>query len=398
MLQRSPAMLVLGACLVLPVPAPWLASPVAAQEPPGQDVATPAVPLHLAALQGNLDALRQHVAAGSDLDQLDAYGSTALIVATTFGRTEAARILVAAGADAAVGNAEGSTPLHIAAFLGRAGITEVLLAHGADPWTLNEDGALAFDMAALPAAADRRLLDELRTGLAPLGLSLEVADVDAGRATARALLRPGPDATPTVDVRPEPDGGWPVSTPAARGLDPRLVARLYADADELEAIRSLLIVRDGRLVAERYFNDGARDTPTLLQSVNKSIVSALVGIALDQGCLESVDQPILDFFPEQAGRVRDPLKREITVRHLLQMRAGYGWEGSDPTRWEGLIGGDLIPLLVDFPLDRAPGSGFDYSNMSSHLLGVIVARACDADLLDFASEHLFGPLGMEPGS
>lgn len=397
-----------------------LAPPVAAQDFP-EGAPVPAVPLHMAALQGDLQMVRQHVAAGTDLDAYDPYGSTPLLAATTFGRTEVVRLLVEAGADPALGNAQGSNPLHVAAFLGRAPIVRVLLDHGANPSLLNDDGALALDLAAVPAARDRPLLDQFRAGLAPLGWTWSDAQVEAGRAQALEMLRPrgasvpevdfrpATEADPVADVLPAPEvlppagvvhasgGGWPVSTPEEEGLDPALVALLYADAEALTAIRGLLVVKNGRLVAERYFNDGALEEPALLQSVTKSVTSALVGIALETGCLESLDQRMLDFFPDQAPRVRDPRKREITLRQMLQMRAGYGWEGSDSLRWEGLIGGDYLPLLVDFPLERDPGSGFDYSNVTSQLLGVAVARGCRTDLLDFATEHLFGPLGIHPG-
>jgi CubicO group peptidase (beta-lactamase class C family) len=370
-----------------------------AQEAPRDDPGPnpPAVALHLAALQGNVEAIRQHVAAGSDLDQVDAYGSTPLLVATTFGRPDAARALVEAGADLAIGNPEGSTPLHVAAYLGRSQIAALLLEHRADPHTRNDDGAAPYDMAAVPVAYDRPLLDQLRAGLAPLGLELDDERIAGGRAGIIELLRSRRADLEEIEFAPVAAGGWPVSTPAAQGLNPALVADLYADAAQLEAIRGLLIVKDGHLVAERYFHDSAIDRPTLVQSVTKSVTSALVGIALERGCLESLDQPMLDFFPEQAARVTDPRKQEITIREMLQMRAGYGWEGSDSVRWEGLISGDYLPLLVDFPLDRDPGTGFDYSNVTSHLLAVIVARACDTDLLPFAQEHLFDPIGVRPG-
>jgi len=361
------------------------AAAASAQEP-RSDVPTPRPPamaLHLAALQGNANVIRQHAAAGTD--------------ATTFGRTEAARALVEAGADLTIGNAEASTPLHVAAFLGRSEIAGVLLELGADPHTRNDDGASAYDMAVVPVAYDRPLLDQLRAGLGPLGLELDDGRIEAGRAATLDLLRSGRDDAAVPAFAPRPAHDWPVSTPPAEGLDPALVADLYADAAELEALRGLLIVKNGRLVAERYFNGGAIDQPTLVQSVTKSITSALVGIALEQGCLESVDRRMLGFFPEQAVGVRDPRKRRIRIRHMLQMRAGYGWEGSDSVRWQGLIGGDYLPLIIDFPLDREPGTGFDYSNVTSHLLGVIVARACDTDLLSFARQHLFGPVGMSPG-
>lgn len=374
------------------------ALPAGAQEPDTADAPVrPAAPLHLAALQGNVEAVRQHVAAGSDLDQVDAYGSTPLIVATTFGRADAVRALVEGGADVAIGNNEGSTPLHIAAFLGREEIVGILLDAGADRYARNDDGATPFDLAAAPVERDRALLDRIRAGLAPLGLRVDEEEVRTARAAITERLGARPRDLDAVDYRPRAGGDWPVSTPAAEGLEPGLVAELYADAARLEVIRGVLVVRNGRLIGERYFNDGAMDRPALLQSVTKSVTSALVGIALDEGCLESLDQPIVAFFPEVADRITDPRKRQITIRQMLQMRAGYGWEGSDSVRWQGLIGGDYLPLIVDFPLDRDPGTGFDYSNVTSHLLGVVVARACDTDLLSFAREHLFGPIGVEPG-
>ncbi len=362
----------------------------AAQDPP-------AVDLHWAALQGDVDAIRAHVAAGSELDRVDAYGSTPLLVATTFGHAAAVDVLAEGGADLTLANAEGSMPLHVAAFLGHDDVAEVLLRSGADPHVRNDDGALPFDLAAVPVEYDRALLDELRAGLGPLGLDLDEDGVARGRAEiVKRLRRPAAELA-GVDPRPEPRGGWPTSTPASRGLDPDAVARLYADAADLEAIRSVLIVKDGHLVAEQYFNGASAQEPFLVQSVTKSVTSALVGIALDRGCLESLDEPMLDFFPEEARRVRDERKREITVRQMLQMRAGYGWEGSDSTRWEGLISGDYLPLLVDFPLQTDPGAAFDYSNVTSHLLAVVVARACHTDLKTLADEALFSPTGMHPG-
>jgi hypothetical protein len=274
------------------------ARPAGAQDP---SAGQPAVPLHLAALQGNVEAIRQHVAAGSDLDQVDAYGSTPLIVATTFGRAEAARALVEAGADLAIGNNEGSTPLHIAAFLGRDAIVGVLLDAGADRYARNDDGATPFDMAAAPVERDRALLDQLRAGLAPLGLQLDEEEVRTARAAITERLRARPEDLDAVEYRPRTGGDWQVSTPAAEGLEPGLVAELYADAAELEVIRGLVVVQNGRLIAERYFNDGAVDRPALVQSVTKSVTSALVGIALDEGCLDSIDQRMVAFFPEIAG-------------------------------------------------------------------------------------------------
>ena len=126
-----------------------------------------------------------------------------------------------------------------------------------------------------------------------------------------------------VEYTPLPGDDWKVSTPAAQRLDPMLVAKLYYNADKLETIYSLLVIKNGYLIAEGYFNEGSVEQKDRLQSVTKSYTSALVGIALEQGYLSSVDQKMLDFFPEVADQITDSRKEQITIRDLLQMRAGY---------------------------------------------------------------------------
>jgi len=200
-----------------------------------------------------------------------------------------------------------------------------------------------------------------------------------------------------VKYTPLSGDGWKVSTPAEQGLDPKLVSLLYCNADKLETIYSLLVIKDGYLIAERYFNEGSVEQKARLQSVTKSYTSALVGIALDQGYLSSVDQKMLDFFPEVAGQITDPRKKQITIRHLLQMRAGYPWEETDPALWEGLLSGHYLPLIEDFPLISDPGTEFHYSNLTSNWLGIIVARACGMNLKSYAEKHLFSPIDAEVG-
>jgi CubicO group peptidase (beta-lactamase class C family) len=207
----------------------------------------------------------------------------------------------------------------------------------------------------------------------------------------------GPSATElaAVDYTPQPGEDWEVSTPAEQGLDPELVAELYLNAADVETLQGLLVIKNGYLVAEGYFHGGSAGQATRIQSATKSYTSALVGIALEQGCLTSVDQKMMEFFPDLANQVKDPRKNEITIRQMLQMRAGYPWEESTPELFDLLYHGFRPSNLVDVPLARDPGSDFDYSNLTSHLVGVIVARACGTDLKSFAQEHLFGPLEVE---
>jgi CubicO group peptidase (beta-lactamase class C family) len=200
-----------------------------------------------------------------------------------------------------------------------------------------------------------------------------------------------------VKYTPLPGDDWKLSTPAQQGLDPKLVDLLYCNADKLETIYGLLVIKNGYLVAEKYFNIGTVEQKVNIHSVTKSINSALVGIALNQGCIESLDQKMMDFFPELADRVKDPRKKQITIRQMLQMRAGYPWEESTSELFELLYHGFRPSTLVDVPLVRDPGTDFEYSNLTSHILGMIVARSCKSDLRSFAQEHLFLPLGIEPG-
>jgi len=208
---------------------------------------------------------------------------------------------------------------------------------------------------------------------------------------------PSADQLATVDYAPEAFAGFETSTPEAQGLDPDAVAEVYWRAGELESIHSLTVIKDGHVVAQGYFNGTGPELSQNVQSVTKSYTGALVGIAIEQGCIAGVDEPMMTYFPELAGRVRDARKEQITVGQLLQMRAGYPWLEASAEGLELLFHGFAPSNVVDVPLARDPGTGWDYSNLSSHFLAIAVARACaDEDLLDFAQEHLFDPLATTP--
>lgn len=208
---------------------------------------------------------------------------------------------------------------------------------------------------------------------------------------------PSADELAAVDYSPISGEDWPVSTPEAQGLDPDLVARLYFDASDLETLYSLLVVKDGFLIGEQYFNGGSVDKKTLIQSASKSYISALIGIAIDEGCLSSIDEKMIQFFPEVAAEVTDPRKREITVRQMLQMRAGYPDEETDAAYLEALYSGWSTPLIEGFPLASDPDTAFHYSNLTFSLLAILLERACGPDLKTFAQQHLFEPTGSEIG-
>jgi CubicO group peptidase (beta-lactamase class C family) len=190
---------------------------------------------------------------------------------------------------------------------------------------------------------------------------------------------------------------WEVSTPVSEGLDPESVSRLYRKAEGLPNLYSLLIIKNGYLVAEQYFNGQNVRMANPTASVTKSYVSALIGIALREKVLSDVDQKMMEFFPEFAGQYSDPRKDQITLRHMLQMRSGYPWEEFSPYLDTLFSSSNWLPFIVDFPLSSDPGTEFGYSNLTAHVLGVILARASGSSLLSFGRTHLFEPLGVKVG-
>lgn len=127
-----------------------------------QDDPPSGVSLHMAALTGNVEAVRRHIAAGSDLNAKDPYGSTPLIIAATFDRPQVARALMEAGADLELTNNDGATALHTAAFLCRSGIVQDLLDHGARKYTRDGAGNTPAEALLMPFEEVRPVYETIR--------------------------------------------------------------------------------------------------------------------------------------------------------------------------------------------------------------------------------------------
>jgi len=192
--------------------------------------------------------------------------------------------------------------------------------------------------------------------------------------------------------------GWQVATPAGQGVDEAVLNTAYQEAQRLPNLFSLLVVKNGYLIAEGYFNSAHMNQAFDTASVTKSITSALTGIALRDNLLTSVDQKMFESFPEINWQQLDSRKSLITIRQMLQMRSGYPWEEFDGYLNRLLSTSAWIDLAEEFPLVANPGSKFGYSNLTTHLAGVIVARAANESLLAFGKRSLFDPLGISVAS
>ena len=153
-------------------------------------VKPPATDIHTATFLGDLDAIQQHIQAGTDLDEREpAVGSSPLITAAVFGKTEVARALIEAGADVNLQNQEGSTALHSAAFLCRTEIVEMLLANGADKNLRNIYGSTALQSVEGPFSEVKGIYDEFSKQLGPLGLKLDYQQLEETRPVIAAMLK-----------------------------------------------------------------------------------------------------------------------------------------------------------------------------------------------------------------
>ena len=160
-------------------------------------------------------------------------------------------------------------------------------------------------------------------------------------------------------------------------------------------LHSLLIIRDGKMIVDAYFYPYDGTTPHNVASVTKSVMTTLIGIAVDQGKLQ-LDQPVLSFFPDLTIANRDTRKEGITVAQLASNTSGLDcvWKPAEPTLAEMEKSSDWVQFTLDLPMVADPGSTWEYCSPGFHLLSAILTEVTGQTALDFAWENLFGPLGM----
>jgi CubicO group peptidase (beta-lactamase class C family) len=179
----------------------------------------------------------------------------------------------------------------------------------------------------------------------------------------------------------------PEVTPTA-GLDSAVAA-----ASELPRLHSLLVSRRGTLVVERYFNGARAGRPANVKSVSKSVISALVGSAIERGFIAGVDQRISDFFPDLSARAGDARKRQITIEDLLTMRSGLA-STSNRNYGAWVLSRNWVQFALNRPMVADPGTTMDYSTGNTHLLSAILTKATGASTWHFAQKALGAPLAL----
>jgi len=185
---------------------------------------------------------------------------------------------------------------------------------------------------------------------------------------------------------------WVTSTPAEQNMDNNLLQKGVTAADDLGFVYCLLVIRNGYLVKESYFDQNTRYNAHNIHSVSKSFISALVGIALDKGDLPGLQAKMIDYFPNYDTEDLDPRKRNITLEHLLTMKAGFD---DDHEVYNYVYNSNnWVQTTINLNLIADPGTEFHYNTFETHLLSAILTEASKHSTQNYAENHLFIPLDI----
>jgi CubicO group peptidase (beta-lactamase class C family) len=209
------------------------------------------------------------------------------------------------------------------------------------------------------------------------------------------------------------DDGWESASPESVGMDGAQLCGIEARLEQrATAVHSVVVARHGKLVFEQYFPgydqpwgqpDGQYEftatTKHDMRSASKSVISLLVGIAIDRKLIAGVDEPVLKFFPDYAA-VKQPGWDAITLRHLLTMSSGFTWDEArpwtDPKNDEPHLVTEPDPLgyVLSRPVAAPPDTLWTYNGGGTELLGNIIERVSKQSLRAFVRETLFQPLSI----
>jgi CubicO group peptidase (beta-lactamase class C family) len=209
------------------------------------------------------------------------------------------------------------------------------------------------------------------------------------------------------------DNNIQIVSPVEIGVDTLILIEMTKQISEqaYPGIHSLLIAKNGKLFYEKYFSGNDQNwggdlgvvnhsDTTLhdLRSITKSIVSACIGIAINEGMINSVDEKVSKFFPEYTF---DDKKKDWTIEHFLTMTTGLSWNENLPynnpenDEIKMVYSDDPVKYVFDKPLENVPGTRFNYNGGATQVLAEVIERASGSDIAQFADKYLFKPLGIK---
>lgn len=206
--------------------------------------------------------------------------------------------------------------------------------------------------------------------------------------------------TSNISYVPEQQNdGWEINTNTFQIFDTdifnEVMSCVYSNNDFL-LIRSMVIVKNGKLVAEAYpRTQSDKNTPHQLWSTTKSFISVLTGIAYDKGYIRTASDSVFSYLPEYLPYTY-PQLRPLTIEECLTMRSGIDYDNSGAEEEDllAMVPGDLTRYILGRPMKNLPGEAALYKNSDPQLLVKVISNATQTDLIEFAKQNLFSPLGI----
>lgn len=175
---------------------------------------------------------------------------------------------------------------------------------------------------------------------------------------------------------------------ASKELDKAMSEYYQVIADCSEEIHSIMVVQHGKVLAEKFFSP---DTAHVLHSVSKTFTSTAVGFAISEGLL-SLDDKIVDIFPESVPENPSENLKKVTIRNLLTMNSGHA---TDPTRSVSNGDGDWVKGFMEWPIEYEPGTCYCYNSLGTYVLSAAVQKVSGQKIVDYLDTRLWQPLGIE---
>ncbi len=183
---------------------------------------------------------------------------------------------------------------------------------------------------------------------------------------------------------------WETASAESQNIDATQLSAAYDQAAQIDRLTSLVVVRNGYLIEEEYYEGRLPGDLHDVRSVTKSLTSSLIGIAIREGELQNTSQTIGDFLTASENHSAEKLG--ITIEQLLTMSSGLQWSESEYSAWR--TSANQVNYMLDKPFAFSPGSQFSYNTGASHLLSEILTEATGVSTYDYAKTHLLNKLGV----
>ncbi|KKN45269.1 hypothetical protein LCGC14_0684760 [marine sediment metagenome] len=213
-----------------------------------------------------------------------------------------------------------------------------------------------------------------------------------------------------------PDPDWTVRTPKSQDMNSSVIEEMYDFIyDNQSDFQSVMIVRNGYIIDENFlyyfqrssseifksqildaYNQIRDDTKHAIWSCTKSVTSLLIGIAIEEGFIDNVDQTFFEIFPDKwKPSYGNETKKTISIEHLLTMTSGLNWSEPDDGFEDWPADGYTLDYILDKPLVHEPGTTFEYSTGHTELLSAIIQKRTGMKTSEFARQYLFEPIGIQ---